>query len=144
MKIYIASDHAGFAVKEKIKKVLIKKKIKYVDLGTNSADSVDYPYYAFKVAKKVAKNKNSRGILICGSGIGMAIAANRIKGIRAVAAYDVYSAKMSRLHNDSNVLGLRARNFPFEKTKKIINAWISTEFSGELRHKKRIKKIDAV
>jgi len=141
MRVIIASDHAGLRLKEKVKKYLAKKKIKYEDLGTESFTSVDYPDYALKVAGKVAKNKNTRGILICGTGTGMTIAANKVKGIRAVAAYDAYSAKMSRIDNDTNVLGLRGRFFPLEKIKKIITVWLDTPFSGEKRHKRRIKKI---
>lgn len=141
MEVLIASDHAGFRVKEKIKKYLEGKKITYQDLGTDSCESVDYPDYALKVAERVSKNRNQRGILVCGTGTGMTIAANKVKGVRAVAAYDAYSAKMSRADNDANVLGLRGRFFPWEKVKKIINVWLSTPFSGETRHKRRIKKI---
>ncbi len=141
MKVIIASDHAGFILKEKLKKYLSRKKIEYEDFGTDSPESVDYPDYALKVAKKVAGNKNLRGILVCGSGTGMTIAANKVRGIRAVAAYDAYSAKMSRLDNDSNILGLRGRFFPFERVKKIVNVWLTTPFSGKPRHKRRIGKI---
>jgi ribose 5-phosphate isomerase B len=141
MRVIIASDHAGLRLKEKVKKYLARKKIEYEDLGTKSFKSVDYPDYALKVAEKVAKNKNTRGILVCGTGTGMTIAANKVKGIRAVAAYDAYSAKMSRIDNDTNVLGLRGRFFPLEKIKKIITVWLDTPFSGEKRHKRRIKKI---
>jgi ribose 5-phosphate isomerase B len=141
MRVIIASDHAGLRLKEKVKRYLKRKKIKYEDLGTESFTSVDYPDYALKVAEKVVKNKNTRGILVCGTGTGMTIAANKVKGIRAVAAYDAYSAKMSRIDNDTNVLGLRGRFFPFEKIKKIITVWLDTPFSGEKRHKRRIKKI---
>lgn len=141
MRVIIASDHAGLRLKEKVKRYLKRKKIEYEDLGTDSFTSVDYPDYALKVAEKVVKNKNTRGILICGTGTGMTIAANKVKGIRAVAAYDAYSAKMSRIDNDTNVLGLRGRFFPFEKIRKIISVWLDTPFSGEKRHKKRIKKI---
>ncbi len=141
MRVILASDHAGLRLKEKVKKYLARKKIEYEDLGTESFKSVDYPDYALKVAEKVAKNKNTRGILVCGTGTGMTIAANKVKGIRAVAAYDAYSAKMSRIDNDTNVLGLRGRFFPFEKIKKIITVWLDTPFSGEKRHKRRIKKI---
>lgn len=142
MEVIIASDHAGFRLKEKIKKYLERKKIKYRDLGTDSLESVDYPDYALKVAEWVAKNKNRRGILVCGTGTGMTIAANKVRGVRAVAAYDTYSAKMSRIDNDTNVLGLRGRFFPIEKIKKIINVWLNTPFSGERRHRRRIKKIE--
>ena len=141
MRVILASDHAGLRLKEKVKKYLARKKIEYEDLGTESFKSVDYPDYALKVAEKVAKNKNTKGILVCGTGTGMTIAANKVKGIRAVAAYDAYSAKMSRIDNDTNVLGLRGRFFPLEKMKKIITVWLDTPFSGEKRHKRRIKKI---
>jgi ribose 5-phosphate isomerase B len=142
MIVIIASDHAGLRLKEKVKKYLARKKIEYKDLGTESLTPVDYPDYALRVAEKVAKNKKARGILVCGTGTGMTIAANKVKGIRAVAAYDVYSAKMSRRDNDTNVLGLRGRFFPFERIKKIIKVWLDTPFSGEKRHKRRIKKIE--
>jgi len=141
MRVIIASDHAGLRLKEKVKRYLKRKKIEYEDLGTESFASVDYPDYALKVAEKVVKNKNTRGILVCGTGTGMTIAANKVKGIRAVAAYDAYSAKMSRIDNDTNVLGLRGRFFPFERIRKIITVWLDTPFSGEKRHKRRIKKI---
>ena len=141
MKVIIASDHAGLRLKEKVKRYLKKKRIEYEDLGTDSFTSVDYPDYALKVAEKVARSKKTRGILVCGTGTGMTIAANKVKGIRAVAAYDAYSAKMSRIDNDTNVLGLRGRFFPFEKIRKIITVWLDTPFSGESRHKRRIKKI---
>jgi len=141
MRVIIASDHAGLRLKEKVKRYLERRKIEYEDLGTESFTSVDYPDYALKVAEKVVKNRNTRGILICGTGTGMTIAANKVKGIRAVAAYDAYSAKMSRIDNDTNVLGLRGRFFPFEKIRKIITVWLDTPFSGEIRHKRRIKKI---
>jgi len=143
-KIYLGSDHAGFRLKEKIKKYLEKNNLDYEDLGTNSIERVDYPDYAKKVSKKVVSDKDSRGILICGTGTGMVIAANKIKGIRAVAAYDSYSAKMSRLDNDTNVLALRGRFFSFDKTKKIISVWLKTSFSKKERHKRRIKEIEKI
>ena len=141
IKVFIASDHAGFRLKEKIKKYLEKKKIEFEDMGTDSLQPVDYPDFGLEVAQKVAKNKANRGILICGTGTGMTIAANKVKGIRAVAAYDAYSAKMSRLDNDTNILGLRGRFFPFQKVRKIISVWLTTSFNGEKRHKRRLKKI---
>lgn len=140
-KVYLGSDHAGFKLKEKLKVYLAKKGILYEDLGTHSLDPVDYPDFAFKVAKRVAEEKDERGILICGSGTGMVIAANKVRGIRAVAAYDKYSAKMSRLDNDTNILGLRVRFFPFEKIKEIVSVWLKTPFSGKERHQRRINKI---
>lgn len=141
MKVILASDHAGFKLKEKIKAYLKRRKIEFEDLGTDSRKSVDYPDFAIRAAKKVAGNKNYKGIFICGTGTGMVIAANKVRGIRAVAAYDTYSAKMSRVDNDTNVLGLRGRFFPFEKIKKIISVWLKTPFSNKPRHKKRLKKI---
>tara|TARA_Y100000034_G_scaffold99583_1_gene122464 strand:- start:123 stop:545 length:423 start_codon:yes stop_codon:yes gene_type:complete len=139
--IYLGSDHAGFKKKEKIKRLLDKLNQKYEDLGTDSEKSVDYPVYARKVGKAVVKNK-VKGILICGTGTGMVIAANKIKGVRAVVAYDNYSAKMSRYDNDANVLCLRARQFSFEKTEQIIKTWLKTKFSNIPRHKRRIKEIE--
>lgn len=141
MKVIIASDHAGFKLKERIKKYLEREKIEYSDLGADSLNPVDYPDFAIKATGEVVKDKNSRGILVCGTGTGMTIAANKVKGIRAVAAYDAYSAKMSRVDNDTNVLGLRGRFFSFGKIKKIINIWLQTPFSGESRHENRLKKI---
>jgi ribose 5-phosphate isomerase B len=120
---------------------LKREKIETIDLGTDSLDSVDYPDYAIQVAEKVAEDKNLRGILVCGTGTGMTIAANKVKGVRAAAAYDAYSAKMSRIDNDTNVLGLRGRFFPFRRVKKIIHIWLETPFSGKDRHKRRIQKI---
>ena len=144
VNVIIGSDHAGFRAKEMLKRFLSKKKIPYEDVGTDSEKSVDYPDYAAKVAKKVAKSRNTKGILVCGSGVGMIIAANKVKGIRAVGAYDTYTARMSRLHNDTNVLGLRGRQFSFEKTKRIVDAWLKTPFSKEPRHKRRNRKIDRI
>lgn len=141
MKVIIGSDHGGLILKEKIKKFLIKKKINVEDIGTNSTKSVDYPDYAKKVARKVQKNKNYRGILVCGTGTGMCMAANRFKGIRAAIAYDVYSAKMSRKDNNANVLCLRSRKFNHSKSKKLVNIWLKEKFSGLKRHKRRIRKI---
>ncbi|MFQ6108274.1 MAG: ribose 5-phosphate isomerase B [Candidatus Aminicenantales bacterium] len=141
MKIILASDHAGYKLKERIKDYLKRRKIAFEDLGTDSTHPVDYPDYAIKAARKVAGNKDYRGILICGTGTGMVIVANKVRGIRAVAAYDVYSAKMSRIDNDTNILGLRGRFFPYEKVKKIVSVWLATPFSGEERHRQRIKKI---
>ncbi|MEM4337038.1 MAG: ribose 5-phosphate isomerase B [Candidatus Woesearchaeota archaeon] len=142
--IYIASDHAGYRLKEFLKKYFEKNNIKYSDFGTYNERAVDYPDYAFKVAKKVAKQKGAKGILICGTGTGMVIAANRIKGVRASLCYDNYSAVMSRKHNNSNILCLRARKVNFEKQLKITLRWMKTKFSNEERHKRRIKKLDKI
>ena len=140
-KVILGADHAGFKLKEKLKKYFKKENILYEDLGASSEKYVDYPDYAFKVAQKVSKNKDVKGILICGTGTGMVIAANKVKGVRAVAAYDAYSAKMSRLDNNANILGLRGRNFPYKKIENIVSIWLKTPFSKEKRHKKRISKI---
>jgi ribose 5-phosphate isomerase B len=145
MKIIIGADHAGYEVKERLKKFFTAKKIEYEDVGTDSAGLPDdYPDFAVKVAKKVAKSKDAKGILICGTGTGMVIAANKIKGIRAVAAYDLYSAEMSRKHNDANVLCLRGRYFSYCRIKMIVKKWLSSDFLGEERYKRRIAKIEKI
>lgn len=145
MKIFLGSDHAGFEAKEEIKKILTNLNYEYVDLGPNSTSPVDYPIYAKLVCENVQKDfLNNRGILICGSGTGMQIVANKFKGIRAAFCYDEYSAKMSRKDNDSNVLTLRARNFDHKLYKNIVEVWLKTQFSGEDRHKNRIKQIESI
>ncbi|MFC1741119.1 ribose 5-phosphate isomerase B [Nanoarchaeota archaeon] len=141
MNIIIGSDHAGFSTKEKLKRFLQKKNIPFEDMGTDSTKSIDYPDIAKKVAGKVAKSRTGKGLLVCGSGTGMAIAANKVKGVRAVAAYDTYTARMSRQDNDTNVLCLRGRRFPLDKIEKIIDIWLKTPFSNSPRHKQRIAKI---
>lgn len=140
-KVYIGSDHAGYDLKEEIKKFLEERKINYEDLSKEYDGRDDYPDHAFRVAEQVVRDKDSRGILICGTGTGMTIAANKVKGIRAVAAYDAYSARMSREHNDTNVLGLRGWDFSLKKIKEIVDIWLKTEFSEEERHDRRIRKI---
>jgi len=138
--IIIASDHAGFYLKKAIIKKYTKK-LNFKDLGTNSSiKSVNYPDYAHKVCLKVVKNKMNIGVLICGSGMGMAMAANKHKNIRAALCYSVKNAKLSRLHNDANVITLGSR-FTNNKTAfNCLNAFLSTKFEGG-RHKKRVKKI---
>ncbi len=140
-KIYIASDHAGFEIKEHVKNILNELNLKFEDLGPKTNKAVDYPDYAKKVAKMIQKEPKSKGILICGSGTGMQISANKFNGIRAAFAYDSYSAKMSREDNDANILTLRARNFPINKYKNIIKIFFNTNFSNEKRHINRINKI---
>lgn len=141
MKIAVGSDHAGFELKEVIKKYLLSKSYHIVDVGTNSSDiSVDYPDFAKKVARLVTLKKVDKGVLICGSGIGMSIAANRFKKVRAAVCESFYTAKMSRLHNDANVLCLGARILSQTKAKKILDIFLSTEFEGG-RHIKRIRKL---
>lgn len=142
MKIAIGSDHAGFKLKKHIIGYLKRNQISFKDFGTFSEESCDYSDYAFPVARAVAKKKYSRGILICGSGVGMTIVANKVRGIRAVNAYDIYSAEQSRLHGDCNILCLGARRLSKTKAIKIVDVWLKTEFLGEERHLRRIKKID--
>lgn len=142
MKIAIGSDHAGFKLKKHIIGYLKKKNIRYKDFGADSEESCDYPDIAFPVARSVAERKFDRGILICGSGVGMTIVANKVKGIRAVNAYDIYSAKQSRVHGDCNVLCLAGRKLSRAEALKIVEVWLKTPFSGEERHLRRIKKID--
>lgn len=139
--IVIGSDHAGFRLKEIIKGFLIRKRTNIIDVGVYCTKPVDYPDIARKVANIVKMKEGSRGILICGSGTGMCIAANRFKGIRAVAAYDAYSAKMSRADNDANVLCLRGRKVNAKNQLKMVYVWLKSRFSGKKRHKRRIKKL---
>lgn len=141
--IIIGSDHAGFELKESIKKYLSGLGCKYEDLGTFNNETSDYPKIAFEVAKKVASTK-SRGILLCGTGIGESIVANKVKGVRAANCFDEYTAKKSREHNDSNVLCLGARILEEGSAKKITRTWLETEFSAEPRHTRRIKQIQEI
>ena len=139
-KLYIASDHAGFNLKEFVKKKL-SKKIKFDDQGPHSDEiSVNYPDFAHKLCKKVSKNSSNMGILICGSGMGMAMAANRHKKIRAALCYSVKNTKLSRLHNNANVITLGARLINKNTAMKCINTFLKTKFEGG-RHLKRVKKI---
>lgn len=137
----LGADHAGFGVKEKLKKYLLGKGIVVEDVSLKKIEGDDYPDYAFTVGEYVSKDKNARGILVCHTGTGMVIAANKVRGVRAAEGYDVYSAKMSRLDNDANVLGLGSHGISFEKLKSIVDVWLNTEFSGAKRHVRRIRKI---
>ena len=139
-KIFISSDHAGYNLKEDIKKYLKGKKIRFEDLGPSDDDSVDYPEYAHMVARKVKKNKNNVGILICGSGTGMNITANKHKNIRAAQCFDLKSTKLSRLHNDANIITLGSRLITKKNALKFVSVFLSTKFDGG-RHFKRLKKI---
>ena len=139
-KIFIASDHAGFDLKEIIKQYLLKRKLAFQDLGPENDKRVDYPIYAHNVAKKVKVNKNNVGILICGSGTGMNITANKHKNIRAALCYNAKSTKLSRLHNDANVITLGSRLISKKNALKYVNIFLKTKFEGG-RHKKRIMKI---
>ena len=139
-KIFISSDHAGFKLKEEIKSHLSKKKISFKDMGPFNDDRVDYPDYAHKVARKVKTNKNNVGILVCGSGMGMNIAANRHKNIRAAQCFNLKSTKLSRLHNDANIITLGSRLLNKKLALNCVNTFLNTKFKGG-RHLKRIKKI---
>jgi len=143
MKIAIASDHAGFELKEKLKKYLEELGHEHEDFGTDSNESVDYPDYALKVAECVAKKECERGILICGSGMGMCMSANKVPGIRCAACYDVEMARLSREHNDANVLSMAARLTDEKTAKNIVQVWLTTEFSGG-RHLRRVNKIKSI
>jgi ribose 5-phosphate isomerase B len=139
-KIFISSDHAGFKLKEEIKSHLSKKNISFKDMGPFNDDRVDYPDYAHKVARKVKTNKNNVGILVCGSGMGMNIAANRHKNIRAAQCFNLKSTKLSRLHNDANIITLGSRLLNKKLALNCVNTFLNTKFEGG-RHSKRIKKI---
>jgi len=139
-KIFLSSDHAGFKLKENIKLHLDKKKIEYSDLGPFNDDRVDYSDYAHKVAKRVKTNNNHIGILVCGSGIGMNITANRHKNIRAAQCFNLRSTRLSRLHNDANIITLGSRLLSKKDALSFISIFLKTNFEGG-RHKKRIKKI---
>jgi len=139
-KVLIASDHAGLNGKEAIKKTLDEMGVEYEDLGTNSLDSVDYPDYAERVAKGVASGEAERGILVCGSGIGMEIVANKVPGVRAALAWNEETAKLARQHNDANVVAVGERTTPQETIDKIVRAFLTTDFDGG-RHERRIEKI---
>ena len=139
-KIFISSDHAGFKLKEIIKIYLLKKKLPFQDLGPLNEDKVDYPDYAHKVAKKVKINKKNVGILVCGSGTGMNIAANKHKNIRAAQCFNLKSTKLSRLHNDANIITLGSRLLSKKNALNFVGVFLNTKFEGG-RHSKRIRKI---
>ncbi len=143
MKIGIGSDHGGFELKEYIKEYLDKERISYIDYGTNSTDSVDYPDYGKKVADAVVSKEVDRAIVVCGTGIGISIACNKVKGIRCALCGDTYSARMSREHNNANILALGGRVIGRDLALEIVSIWIKTEFSGG-RHEKRVEKISEI
>jgi len=139
-KIIIGSDHAGFNLKNKLVKWLEEKGYTFKDVGTHSLGSVDYPDFAKAVAKEVSNKNFDKGILICGSGIGVAISANKVKGIRAANCHDVVSARLSREHNNTNIITLGERFVAPEYAEEILSVWLATEFLAG-RHQKRIDKI---
>jgi len=140
MKVAIGSDHAGFEVKEQIKGILSELGIEALDFGTNSTDSVDYPEFGARVGKAVASGEAEQGIVICGSGTGIAIAANKVKGVRAVQAWSEEVARLAREHNDANVIAIGARVLNSEQIEKIIRAWFAASYEGE-RHQRRVDKL---
>lgn len=140
MKIAIASDHAGFELKDSIKSLIIELGHEYEDFGPDSTASVDYADYAFPAAEKVANGTFDRGILICGTGIGMSISANKVKGIRCALVHDLFTAKVTREHNDSNMLAMGERVVGPGVALEIVRVWLTTEFEGG-RHANRIGKI---
>jgi ribose 5-phosphate isomerase B len=137
----IASDHAGFALKERLKQALQRLGVPFVDYGPDSEASVDYPDFAHRVAQAVGNGQAERGVLICGSGQGMVMAANRHAGVRAALPHDEAAARLARQHNDANVLALGARVTPPEEAERILQAFLETPFEGG-RHQRRVDKID--
>ncbi len=140
MKVAIGSDHAGFKLKNEIASLLEEMGIEYEDFGTGSEESCDYPDIAVPVARAVADGRVDRGILVCGTGIGMSITANKVRGVRAALCHDEFSARMTRAHNDSNVLTLGARVTGAGLAREIVRIWLSTEYEGG-RHARRVAKI---
>ena len=141
MKIAIASDHGGLELKKHIYNYLLEKNYEVVDFGTNDFQSCDYPVYAKKVCNEIINNNFDRGILICSTGIGMSICANRFKGIRAACVSDTYSAKMTRAHNNSNVLCFGQKVVGIGLASDIVDIWLNTDFDGD-RHQRRIDMLD--
>lgn len=143
MKVAIASDHGGNALRKELIELLKEMELDYVDLGPETDDSVDYPDYAKLVAEGVANGTYDRGILVCGTGIGMSIAANKVEGIRCALVHDVYTAHATREHNDSNIIAMGGRVIGGALARDIVKTWLTTEFEGG-RHERRIEKITAI
>ena len=141
MIVAVAADHAGFEYKEKAKEYLLSKGYEVLDFGTNSTDRVDYPDFGHTAAEAIASGKAERGVVVCGSGVGISIAANRTKGVRAVDAVNEEMAKLARQHNDANVLALGERLISWEEAQKIIDVFFVTPFEGG-RHQVRVEKLD--
>ncbi len=142
MKIAIGSDHGGFNYKNKIKEYLQARDVEFVDVGTHSVESCDYPLIAHQVARMVSENEADKGILVCGTGIGMSIVANKVAGVRAALCSDTFSAKATREHNDSNILCLGERVLDEGLMLEIVKIWLETPFSGDERHVRRINMIE--
>lgn len=143
MKIALGSDHGGYRLKEAIKKYLSDQNIAYEDLGTNSTESVDYPEFGLKVAEAVVSGACDRGILCCGTGIGISISANKVPGVRCAVVTETYSAKMSREHNNANVLALGERVVGIGLALEIVEVWLNTEFAGD-RHARRVNMLSDI
>jgi len=143
VRVALGADHRGFGLKEDLKRWLAARGHKVVDCGPASSDRVDYPDYAFKVARAVARRQADRGILICSTGIGMSIAANKVRGVRAALADSVRLARLSREHNDSNVLCLGADFVSTAEARRIVGVWLKTEFAGG-RHARRVRKLGRI
>lgn len=143
MKIAISSDHGGNRLRQEIRQLLEERGFQYEDFGPKTDDSVDYPDYAAPVSEGVASGKFDRGILICGTGIGMSIAANKVKGVRCALVHDVFSAKATREHNDTNVLAMGERVIGAGLAREIVSTWLDTEFEGG-RHTRRVEKLQAL
>jgi len=141
VKVVIGADHAGYLLKESIKKHLNKKEISFTDIGTFKEESVDYPEFAYKVGNAILKEEADMGILICGTGIGMSISANKIKGIRAALVHSKATAELSRLHNNANVLCLGSRVTKVDDALDLVETWLNTSFEGG-RHEKRLDLIN--
>jgi len=144
MKIAVACDHAGFPYKEAVLAAIREGGHDVIDFGVNTTDAVDFPDYAEAVGQAIKRNEAQRGILLCGSGIGMSMAANKMRGIRAAVCHDPYSAQQGVEHNDMNVLALGARVIRIEKVPELVAAFLKASFSGEPRYKRRVLKIDAL
>lgn len=140
-KIALGSDHAGFELKQAVKEILAAEKLEVEDFGTFSLESCDYPDYARQVATAVSKGDCAKGILVCGSGIGVSIVANKVRRVRAALVHDIEVAKLSRQHNDSNVLCLAGRSTSVDQAREIIKVWLSADFEGG-RHERRVNKIE--
>ncbi|MCP4376843.1 MAG: ribose 5-phosphate isomerase B [bacterium] len=144
MKIAVAADHRGHAVKEKIVVLLNERNHEVIDMGTNSSKSCDYPDVAFPAARAVADQNANFAVLVCGSGIGMSICANKVPGVRAALCHDELTAQMSRRHNNANVLCLASDVLGEELIRRIVTSWIDTEFDGGGRHERRVRKIACI
>ncbi len=141
MTIYLGADHAGFALKEQLKRALAHDKRNVIDLSPAFLEGDDYPVHGLKLAKQIVKTKDSRGILVCGSGTGMAMAANRIKGARAFEAADQKTVRLAREHNDANILTLSGWRSDISAAKKLVDVFLKTKFSGAERHRRRVKQL---